>query len=121
VRHSITFFHQIKSDASLLSVQPFDLLFATSADLLTPESDLHSQLLGQAILNSNILVLDDAFEPHIIFDALQNLQAKLSPSERVEPSLQHRAVFLIDQEDMRKVLMRDSSASKSDTYETRLE
>lgn len=30
-------------------------------------------------------------------------------------------MFLIDQEDMRKVLVRDRSSIKSDTYETRLE
>ena len=63
------------------------MLFATSADLLTPVSDDISRILGLAILNSNILVLDSQFEPLIVFEALQNLQEKLVPNQRVEPAL----------------------------------
>ena len=69
----MNFFSQVLADQSLLSSQPFDLLFAMSTDFLDPESEESRRLFAQAVLNSNILIIDDAFEPQVVYEALTNL------------------------------------------------
>jgi len=38
VKHSVNLFSEIKENPKLIESQNFDILFASSADLLTPES-----------------------------------------------------------------------------------
>jgi hypothetical protein len=66
----VTLFSQVKKDPSLLNSMNFDLLFVPSEDLITPESEASVQLLISALLNTNILVMDDQFEPLMIYEAL---------------------------------------------------
>jgi hypothetical protein len=53
----------------------FDLLFVDSTDLLTPASEFVSTLLSKALLNTNILIIDDQFDALLIYEALSGIES----------------------------------------------
>ena len=49
----------MKANPKLLTNMNFDILFVDSTDLITPASEYVMTILSKALLNTNILIMDD--------------------------------------------------------------
>lgn len=65
----------MKANPSLLTQMNFDLLFVDTTDLMTPASEFVVTLLSKALLNTNILIMDDQFDALLLYEALSGLES----------------------------------------------